>query len=205
VRALNELLLLVGAAARWDRLQVEAMTDHETPGEPSERLDRFVQRLIDAQSRLRAFIAAALGNRADAADVLQKTNMVLWKKAEDYRHEAEFLPWALAIARFEVLAFLRDYRRDRHVFSDDVAPLILDAAAAEVASPSDRQAALQECLEKLPSHSRTLLWQRYRDDMTIKQICIHTGRSEDSIKSRILRIRKKLETCVETMLRTGSA
>ncbi len=196
--------IVASPAAVEEHPQIDPMTEPETRRESPEDLDRFVQRLIDAQGRLRAFIAAAIGNRANAADVLQKTNVVLWKKAQEFRHDAEFLPWALAIARYEILAFIRDFQRDRHVFSDDVAELILDAAAAEVAGPSDRHAALQKCLEKLPAHSRTLLWLRYGDDLSIKQICGRSGRTEDSIKSRILRIRKKLETCVDALLRAGA-
>ena len=38
--------------------------------------------LTACQSRLRGFILASLGNYADTADVLQRTNLILWKKAE---------------------------------------------------------------------------------------------------------------------------
>jgi RNA polymerase sigma-70 factor (ECF subfamily) len=181
------------------------MTDNESPGDLSESLDLFVQQLIDIQGRLRAFIVAALGSQANAADVLQKTNMVIWKKAKEFRQSSDLLPWALSIARYEVLAFVRDYQRDRHVFLEDVTTLVLDAAASEVADPSDRQAALHRCLEKLPERSRVLLWQRYRDGKSIQQICTESGRTKDSVKSRLLRIRRKLETCVKSVLRSSSA
>ncbi len=181
------------------------MTDNESFGDVSDSLDLFVQQLIDIQGRLRAFIVAALGSQANAADVLQKTNMVVWRKAKEFRQDADLLPWALSIARYEVLAFLRDYQRDRHVFLEDVTTLVLDAAASEVADPSDRQAALQTCVEKLTERSQALLWQRYRECKSIKQICAESGRTADSVKSRLLRIRKKLETCVESLLRSSRA
>ena len=126
-----------------------------------EELEVYVQELTSSQNRLRGYILAALGNHANTSDVLQRTNLTLWKKAREFRPGAEFLPWALSIARYEILAFLRDHRRDRHVFSDDVAVLMLDAAAREIGKPGDRQAALRQCLEKLPLRSRELLWQRY--------------------------------------------
>ena len=112
------------------------MTDSEISG-----LDVFIQEIIKSQSRVRAYILAALGNHADADDVLQRTNLVLWKKAKEFRPGAEFVPWALGIARYEVLSFLRSRRRERHVFSADVAMLMLDAAADEIATPGDRQMA----------------------------------------------------------------
>ena len=167
----------------------------------TEQLDQYVQQLTACQSRLRAYILASLGNYANTADVLQRTNLTLWKKAGEFRPDAEFLPWALAITRYEILAFLRDHRRDRHVFANDVAELMLDAAASEVSDPGDRHVALRRCLEKLPQPSRELLWQRYDADKSIKQIANDTKRSVDSVKCLFLRIRKALERCIEATLK----
>jgi RNA polymerase sigma-70 factor, ECF subfamily len=170
----------------------------------TDELDRYVQELIGCQGRLRAYILAALGNHANSADVLQRTNLALWKKAREFRAGAEFMPWALTIARYEILSFLRDHRRDRHVFCDDVATLMLDAAGNEVCDPGDREAALRQCLEKLPGRSRKLLWRRYDEGLSIKQIASETGRSEDSVKCHFLRLRKSLERCIEIFLRASA-
>jgi RNA polymerase sigma-70 factor (ECF subfamily) len=166
-----------------------------------EALDAYVQQLTASQGRLRGFILASLGNYADTADVLQRTNLVLWRKAGEFRRGAEFLPWALTIARYEILSFLRDSQRDRHVFSSDVAELMATAAAAETSDPNDRQLALRKCLEKVPRRSRDLLWQRYGAEKSIRQIAAETARTEDAVKSLFLRIRKSLEQCVETSLK----
>lgn len=177
-----------------------AVEESTMSDERSEALEAYVQELTANQSRLRGFILASLGNYADAADVLQRTNLVLWKKAGEFRPGAEFLPWGLTIARYEVLSFLRDGQRDRHVYSTTVAELMLDAAEDEAADANDRQAALRKCLEKVPRRNRELLWQRYSAEMSIRQIAAEANRSEDSIKSLFLRIRKGLERCVEASL-----
>jgi RNA polymerase sigma-70 factor (ECF subfamily) len=166
-----------------------------------EGLDQYVQELTACQSRLRGYILASLGNYADTADVLQRANLTLWKKAREFRTGAEFLPWALTITRYEILAYLRDHRRERLVFSDDVAKLMLDVAASEVSDPGNRQVALRQCLEKLPHRSRELLWRRYDEDKSIRQIATDTERTEDSVKCLFLRIRKTLEHCVEATLK----
>jgi RNA polymerase sigma-70 factor (ECF subfamily) len=163
----------------------------------SQDLDAYVQQLTTSQSRLRGYILASLGNYADTADVLQRTNLVLWKKAGEFRSGADFLPWALTIARYEILSFLRDSQRDKHVYSADVATLMLDAAGVEAIDQDERQLALRKCLEKVPRHSRDLLWQRYGAEKSIRQIATESQRSEDSVKSLFLRLRKSLERCVE--------
>lgn len=180
--------------------QVDAFEEPIMSDQRSEALEAYVQELTACQGRLRGYILASLGNYADAADVLQRTNLVLWKKASEFRPGAEFLPWGLTIARYEVLSFLRDGQRDRHVYSTEVAELMLDSAEAEASDPNDRQAALRKCLERVPRRNRELLWQRYGAEMSIRQIAAESHRTEDSIKSLFLRIRKGLERCVEASL-----
>src|SRR5438105_2080291 len=63
----------------------------------------FVQRLTAAQSHLYAFICSLLGSTREAPDVLQETNVLLWQRAADYDADREFLPWAYALARYQVM------------------------------------------------------------------------------------------------------
>lgn len=168
--------------------------------EDVDELGAYVQQLVACQTRLRAYINAAVGNSANAADVLQRTNLVLWKKAAMFRRDAEFLPWALGVARNEVLGFIRDNARDRHVFSHEVASMLLDAASEHLSETQDRQELLSRCLERLPERSRNLLRLRYADDLSIEQIASQTDRTQDSVKSVLLRLRKKLEQCVQASL-----
>jgi len=164
-------------------------------------MERYVQELTTHQSRLRGYILAALGNYANSADVLQRTNLKLWKKAGEFRPGAAFLPWAMAIARYEILSFLRDHQRDRLVFSEDVAMLLMDSAESELGDPGDRQSALRKCMERLPKRSRELLWFRYDEGKSIKQIAEESDRTQDSVKCLLLRVRKSLEKCIEAKLR----
>jgi RNA polymerase sigma-70 factor (ECF subfamily) len=178
-----------------------SMSDQPGSHVHSQALETYVQELTACQSRLRGYILASLGNYADAADVLQRTNLVLWKKAGEFHTGANFLPWALTFARYEVLSFLRDAQRDRHVFSNDVAEMMLDLATVDANDPNDRHLALRKCLEKVPRRSRDLLWQRYGAEKSIRQIAVDSQRSEDAVKSLFLRIRRSLERCVEAGLK----
>jgi RNA polymerase sigma-70 factor (ECF subfamily) len=103
-----------------------------------------------------------------------------------------------------VLSFLRDSQRDRHVYSSNVAEMMLDIAGAEISGPNDRQLALRKCLEKIPRRSRDLLWQRYAAEKSIRQIAVESQRTQDAVKSRFLRLRKMLERCVEADIRRNA-
>lgn len=88
------------------------------PGDAA--LARYVQLMTDSQSRLYAFIYSLLSDAELARDVLQETNAVLWAKAAEFEADRDFGPWALAIARYQVLAARQRMSRDRLVFDPDV-------------------------------------------------------------------------------------
>lgn len=170
-------------------------------GDDVEELEIYVKHLTECQSKLRGYILACIGNYANTSDVLQRTNLTLWKKAGEFQRGAKFLPWAYAIARFEIMSFFRDHKRDRLVFSEEVAKLMLELEDEEESDANDRHLALRKCLEKLPRQSRELLSRKYDEGDSIKQIASETNRSEVAIKSSFLRIRRALEKCIESTLR----
>lgn len=162
--------------------------------------EEFVHLLTQHQTELRGFILASLGNYANSQDVLQRTNVTLWKKVDEFRPGAPFLPWAFAIARFEILAFLRDHRRDRLTFMPDVAEMMCDASQSIAEEMCDREFALRGCIEQLSNENRSIVDRRYAQDQPIASIAKATERSIDGVKSLLLRIRKSLASCVERKL-----
>jgi RNA polymerase sigma-70 factor (ECF subfamily) len=160
----------------------------------------FIARLTDHQVCLQAFILSSLGDYSDTLDVLQRTNIVLWKKASQFRRGAPFLPWALKVAKYEVLAFMRARRRDRHVFCPEVVELMVDAAIERITDLPSRSEALRECIKELPEHSREFLRIRYAHEQSVKQISEKTGRSIDAVKSLYHRIRVSLGNCINRKL-----
>ena len=164
-------------------------------GEES-RFDGFICMLTEHQVDLQAFIMSSLGNYADTQDVLQLTNIALWKKASQFRSDAKFLPWALQVAKFEILAFMRARRRDRHTFTPEVVELMVDMAIERSRDATARSRALNECIKELPDRSREFLQIRYAQQQSIRQVAEKTGRSIDAVKSLYLRIRRTLEGCV---------
>jgi RNA polymerase sigma-70 factor, ECF subfamily len=157
----------------------------------------FIGLLTDHQVDLQAFILSSLGDYANTLDVLQRTNVVLWQKASQFRKGAPFLPWALKIAKFEILAYMRARRRDRHVFCPEVVELMVDTAIERSAELTPRSDALRQCIKELPERSREFLRIRYAQEQSVKQISEKTGRSIDAVKSLYHRIRIALARCID--------
>ena len=168
--------------------------------------DEIVQHLTRSQNRLYGYIFSLLGNHHRAEEVLQETNIVLWRKAGEFRAGSDFMPWAFAIARFQVMAHLRDKKRDRLLLDPEVAELVDADVAEEAGHLAETQTALRTCLSKLPEKSRTLIDARYFSGRSIKQLAEITEKSEEAIKVALLRIRRGLRECVQRELarETGS-
>ena len=98
---------------------------------------------------VRAYVRRLVPRRADADDVMQDVAVVLWEKFEQFREGGDFRAWAFGVARFEVLAWLRDKGRDRLVLSQDVTELIAEETLHDEPRLARQREALETCLEKL--------------------------------------------------------
>ncbi len=165
-------------------------------------LETFVDLLTSEQQAMFAYIVAQIPHVSDANDVLQETNLVLWRKREEYRGDAPFGPWARAIAHYQVLAFAKRRGRDRLRFGENFMKQLSEESEAYEAREIDReQAALGECVEELAPVKFDLLQMRYSALMTIAQIAERTGQSPGAVADALYRIRIWLAKCIEKKLK----
>ncbi len=176
-------------------------SDLEKPGVPE---DRFITAFTESQSALRGFCAASIGNPEDSRDVFQKTCLVLWKKSGDWDPDTPFLKWAFAVARFEVLAYVRDRSRDRLVFDDDVVMAMAGTAERLATGQSKRVEALEHCLSKLKPEQREALAAHYVKGFKLQEIAQSQSRGLSAVKVMMMRLRQSLGKCIESKLATQS-
>src|SRR5437763_3085610 len=73
----------------------------------------FVQEMIAAQAGLRLFLHSMLMDPDAADELLQRTNVVLCEKADEFTAGTNFPSWARRVAHFEVLTYRRRLARER--------------------------------------------------------------------------------------------
>lgn len=166
-------------------------------GETQPAAEAFVGQLTNSQTQLYGYVYSLLGDHSRAADVLQETNLVLWRKLDEFQPHRPFLPWAFAIARFQVLAHLRDHKRDRLLLDAELAETLSPHVERQLASLPDDAASLQLCLQKLSSDHRQLIEKRYFRSMSIRGVAEDVNRSVSSVKVTLLRIRRQLAECLQ--------
>src|SRR5947209_10409284 len=81
--------------------------------------EQVVAWISGVQRPLYAYIRTLVGPGAEVEDILQAVNLVLCRKAAEFDGRGQFLTWACRVAYFQVLAFLKERRRDRHAYFDE--------------------------------------------------------------------------------------
>jgi RNA polymerase sigma-70 factor (ECF subfamily) len=159
------------------------------------------------QARIQAFIRSLVPEPADADDLFQKTSLVMWRSFATFNREKPFLPWALGVARHQVLVHWRTRRRDRHLFSEaflvTLADEMTERLAVEVADGptlADRQRALDACVEQLLPRQQELIRRFYGSNEQAGAIAASWDRSVHAIYKALKVMRKALEECVERRL-----
>ena len=81
------------------------MEDDKQYRESLDRPGEFVKLLTAHQRDLYAYINTLLVGDIATSDVLQDTNLDLWKRLDNYDFNRAFLPWAYGFAHQRVLAY----------------------------------------------------------------------------------------------------
>lgn len=159
----------------------------------------FIALLTGSQRKLYAFIISLVRNPADADDILQESNMVMWRKCGDFEPGTSFDAWAFTIARFQVMAFRKKKYRSRLHFDDELVELLATDAAEEFSgNPDPRRIALSSCLQRLKPEQRQMIAERYEPGGCVNDMAKKQGRSPKAVSEALRRIRKSLMTCIET-------
>lgn len=148
------------------------------------------------QPRLYGFILKRLADREQTLEVLQQTNLVLCRKAGEFRRGSSFTAWAFTIAKFQIMAWRKSEGSGRLIFTDQVCELLDRSATDEACAVDERIPILRGCLGKLAERERSLIQRRYRDGEPIALIADSLTKSIEAIGMQLTRIRRQLADCV---------
>jgi len=162
--------------------------------------EQFVSKFSLNQRRIFGFVVSISPCWAESDEIFQRVSLVLWQKWDHYDSQREFLPWALGVARLEVVKFMSEKSRRKEIFADDVLEALQARASEKSEESLERMTALQGCLKKLPDESRTLVLQCYSGESKMKDIAAATRTNAQSLYSKLQRIRKILHECVDKTL-----
>ena len=170
-----------------------------TPAENAKH-DRFLRLYVANEDALLSFVRTLVPSRDDAREAMQEVAVVLWQRFDDLDDVANFRPWAFGIARFKALAFVRDQKRDRLVFDDDVLELLADEVEEHADAYESERRALESCVQKLDPAQKKLIEAAYAPGARIDALAVAAGRSPMAFYKALHRIRLALMDCTQRML-----
>lgn len=160
----------------------------------------FTDLVTGHQQRLYRYIVSLLGNVDAAWDVLQETNRVLLEKQGEFELGTNFANWALTVAQFQTMAWLRNRKRDRMIATPDIVGLLADDAKELDSDDDSREQALRHCLQDLSDQHRDLLHYRYARSVPLADLSERTGRSVNALKQLFFRLRGTLMDCINNRM-----
>ncbi len=149
--------------------------------------------LVGCMPTLFAFVRRRVGDRETANEILQEVSLRALA-GEGPRDPDSFLSWSCGIAR-HVIGM--EWRRRRRVRAEQ--PLedpIIDQIRDPVASPDQRfdaRASLERAIGD-DSESVALLFRRYLDNVTGKELADEMGLTPAALRMRLMRIRSSART-----------
>ncbi len=169
-------------------------------------LAEFEELLIAHQGPVFRYILSFVADHHEAEDLLQKTNLILWRKRDCFEAGSNFKAWSFAVARLEALKSLRRQRRDRRVFlQQQRETAVIDDDKNADAEKRESLAALRECLKGLPPRDQELIRMRYGSDRTLSDYARNLNRSPGTLKARLFKIRESLRKSIVDYLRKEEA
>ncbi len=139
-----------------------------------------------------SFVFRYTGNSQDAEDITQEVFVKAWRNLKKFNQNRSFKTWIFSIAKNTCIDFLKkkktipfsqfENEKRENILSEelfDKSPL-----PDEIFEKKDLVEILNKALESLPIKYRLVLFLRYNDHFTFKEIAEILGESINTIKSR---------------------
>lgn len=162
----------------------------------------FVCLLSEHQQMIRNFIASLIPSVDARADIFQDVTVLLWEKRHSFEIGTNFKAWAFMITRYVIMNKQTQFKKDqRLVFQAEVIEAIADTWEESNLHPDEeRLEALRSCMEHLEEDERKMLMSCYDERGAIESVAKAQGRPAATIRSILLRLRRRLERCIRVRL-----
>jgi len=153
----------------------------------------FAELVRRFEGRLFNFLCRRTGSTHDAEDLAQDAFVRAWQRIDQYNPQWQFSTWLFTIGHRLALTHLQRRRREQGMCKGrDIATAQRDDPGRIVAD-HDQCDLLWETADLILTPSQgTILWLRYAEELSNKQIAVVMGRSQVSVRVTLFRAREAL-------------
>jgi RNA polymerase sigma-70 factor (ECF subfamily) len=165
--------------------------------------DAFRELYLDYHRRLTRFLSRLMRNPADAEEIVNDTLWIVWTKAPEFRGASRVSTWIFGIAYRRSLKKLRTVMRYERVIQREL--LESDIIAHVDSKASEEQQALRHALAQLTTDQRLVMEFAYFLGHSCAEIAEIVGAPVNTVKSRMLHARKKLQSILAKENQIGAS
>lgn len=164
------------------------------------KADGFLNRLMQKQMRIYAFILSMVRNYEDADDILQDTVNTMWQKYPESQPINDFVAWGIQIAYYKILDYRKKQRGNIHIhYNDQLFEKMLPVIKETDRYSDVRLEKLKSCLKRLGTRESKFIELRYYQDLKPRQISSLLGLSILNVYKIMSRIHSQLLQCVKSI------
>ncbi len=179
-----------------DQYLIERTLAGETPAF-GELVDRYQNFVFSIALRI-------VKHREEAEEVAQDSFIKAFDSLAGFRGEAKFSSWLYRIVYHKSLDRIKKNKREQsfqlveEITSDDLDGIEngLDFMLQE-----ERKEMISRCIAELPGKDAALIEMYYFEELAVKEIAEITGLTEDNIKIKLYRSRKKLFNLLQSYIK----
>ena len=173
--------------------------------------DAFAVLVEKYQSQIHALAWRKIGDFHIAEDITQEVFLTAYQKLATLTHRARFAKWLYVIANNLCVTWLRKQAAQPQLQSltstdpEELAELCYSEYIGQQQEETEKEshrALIQKLLDKLREADRTVIRLYYLAEMTCEEISKFLGVSQNTIKSRLSRARKRLKKQAEAIEQT---
>ena len=154
-----------------------------------------------------SIVFQVVGNREDAEEITQDVFVKAFLKLKTHRRESKFPNWIYRIALNTSLSKKRKLVH-RLINIEDSAINITEVKIEDSLQKllrEERDLVINQAVEKLNLEEKLLISLKYYNDCSIEDIAEITGKSESNIKTKLFRIRKRLYSILNPLIKQYQA
>lgn len=141
----------------------------------------------DYADNLMRFVYSRVRSRTDAEDICQETFLKAFQGWHSFDQQSSLKTWLFSIAYHEIVSFLRKKKRS---ICSTLHVLSAEPSVCTTQEPESEN--IWHLAEQLPAELYTLLWLKYKEDLSTAQIARILRKSQLNIRVMLHRARRRL-------------
>ncbi len=161
--------------------------------------------LVNAYKNMAFTLALKLvKNREDAEELSQDSFVKAYQKLNTFKGDSKFSTWLYSIVYRNCISFLRKKKLDFTDLNSVSFKIAEDSQANDpinILKLEEQKLYVQKAIDKLPEIDAFLVTLFYLNESSVEEIEEITGLSNSNVKTKLFRVRKKLQESLKDILK----